>query len=70
MQEDVYEDIGYRRFDKFRMDETRKIITQNRHENSLKIQFLTGFLKGKEAWRRIDIAEELIRRGVAREVKG
>lgn len=65
MIEDVYEDIGYRRGI---MADDVYVLSKNRHENSIRIEYIDGMEAGKIRWIRKDIAEDLIRRGVAREV--
>jgi len=60
--DDVYQDIGYTRG--LPMGETY-VLRKNYHENSIRVEFISGMNKGKIQWLRVDIAEDLIKRGVA-----
>jgi len=67
MPGETWEDLGYR--GDHQMDDQKYTISKNKHEDSIRVEYVRGFEEGKVRWLRIDIAEDLIRRGVAVEVK-
>jgi hypothetical protein len=62
---EAWEDIGYR---VEKMDKTYKLHKSSDAER-IKIEYIRGFEKGKVRWLRVDIAQDLISRGYAKEVK-
>lgn len=64
MVDNAWEDIGYNRGDN--MDQTY-VLRENKHLNSIRVEFMAGINSGKIQWIRSDLAEDLIRRKVARE---
>lgn len=58
----VREDIGYMRYDLNKAD------TYVGKADKIKIEYLSSLMEGRIVWIRRNIAEDLIRRGIAREV--
>jgi len=67
MPGETWEDLGYK--GERPMADDVYTIHKNKHEDSIRVEYVRGFEEGKIRWLRIDIAEDLIRRGVAVEVK-
>jgi hypothetical protein len=64
----AYEDIGYRR--NWKLDKKYPLKqTVSPNVEKLKIEYLSGPMKDRTCMIRRDIAEDLIRRGMAREVR-
>ena len=62
--DDVYSDIGYTKGKPMDFYVQRK----NNHENSIRVEFINGINRGKVQWIRWDLAERLIKTGIARDV--
>jgi hypothetical protein len=60
--ESVREDLGYMKYDLNKSD------TYKGKADKIRIEYLSGLMKGRAVWVRRNIAEDLIKRGCAKEV--